>query len=121
MKVGGALRANAGAFVDSIADVRVWMIIALFSLSWRILEMVDTTPALLKEGSFMLLVGMVVGNGGLGAAVLWGFGGTKTGAEVMKANNDAVIASGPALTEPTTGQTTSTTVVKTDPLEPTQP
>lgn len=92
--------ASAREHLAILTDVRVWMIVALFALSWRILEMVDQSPTLLKEGSFMLLVGMVVGNGGLGAAVLWGFGGTKTGAEVMKAQSAAVIASGPSPADP---------------------
>jgi hypothetical protein len=104
-------RANLRAITNALPDIRVWVIIALFLLSWRILEMISTEPALLKEGAFMLLVGMIVGNGGLGAAVLWLFGGTKTGGEVMKAQNDAVIASGPALTEPVTGTVTTTATV----------
>ncbi len=115
---GQTARDNLHAITDALPDVRIWMIVALFALSWRILEMVAAQPTLLKEGSFMLLVGMVVGNGGLGAAVLWGFGGTKIGSQVMQDQSRAIIASGPA---PVDEPISTTTTVTSGPAAPATP
>ena len=99
---------------DGLVDIRGLVTFALFVLSGALLLMIYLDPGLLKEGAFMLLVGMVIGQGGLGAVTGWLFGGTKTGGEVMKSNAEAVIAAAPTLPPGSTTVTTSTS-----PAEPT--
>ena len=80
---------------DDIGSLRSLVIICLFILSGVVLWMIHDDPGLLKEGAFMLLVGMIVGQGGQGAATAWLFGGTQTGAAVMKSNAETLQASAP--------------------------
>ncbi len=86
---------NGGGKTDGIDGIRSLVIVGLFILSGIILWMIHDNPALLKEGAFMLLVGMVVGQGGQGAATAWLFGGTQTGSQVMKSNAETLQASAP--------------------------
>lgn len=100
---------------DGIDAIRSTVIIGLFILSGAILWMIYSNPALLKEGAFMLIVGMIIGQGGQGAATAWLFGGTQTGAQVMKSNAETLAASAPP---PPPGSTITTTTATVTPETP---
>jgi hypothetical protein len=80
---------------DRVTDVRSLVILALFILSGALLGMIYANPGLLHETAFMMLVTLIIGQGGLGAVTAFLFGGTKTGSDVMKAQSEAVIAGTP--------------------------
>jgi hypothetical protein len=77
-----------------IPDARGLFALGLFAVVFYLLHMIGQDPALLKDSSFMGLAMLLCGTGGLGLAATFFFGGTKTGAEVMKSQSDAVILSG---------------------------
>lgn len=88
--------------VDRITpDVRAWVAIGVFGLVAFVLVMIRENPKLLANASFMQLAALLVGSGGLGMVASFFFGGTKSGSEVMTAQNKAVIASAPPA-DPTT-------------------
>lgn len=86
-----------------VPDTRVWVMVGIFGLAYKILSMIEAKPDLLTNAAFMTVATMVLGGSGLGAVVAFQFGGTKTGSEVMKAQSAAVIASTPPA-DPTKGQ-----------------
>ena len=83
-----AVRAGAreplhARLLKALPDARAWMAGGLFVLAWRVLGMIAANPALLANSSFMVIVGLIIGGGGLGLANAFFFGGTKAGSEVM--------------------------------------
>ena len=83
-----------------VPDFRAWVAAGVFALAFYIVHMIEKNPTLLANASFMQMVGMVVGGSGLGVIVLFCYGGTKSGSDVMSAQNKAVIASSPPPADP---------------------
>ncbi len=76
-------------------DARIWVMVGLFSLAWRLIEIIATKPDILNSAPFMTIVTLVLGGSGIGAVVSFLYGGTKTGSEVMKSNAETLQASAP--------------------------
>ncbi len=76
-------------------DARIWVMLGLFALAWRLLWMIAERPALLDSAPFMTIATLILGGSGIGAVVSFLFGGTKTGGEVMKSNAETLQASTP--------------------------
>ena len=72
-------------------EVRILIMIGLFALAWRLLDMIGSNVKLLDSGAFMIIVGLIIGSGGLGTLVAFYFGASKTGADVMSAQSQSVI------------------------------
>lgn len=100
------------SFHIGLPDIRLLGLLIYAGLTWKLLDMVARNPLLLNIASFMTVVTLIVGGGGLGLAATFMWGGTKSGSDVMKAQNDAVIASTPP---PADGTTTTTTTTATEP------
>lgn len=67
-------------------DARAWAGVAIVSLTWKVLDMIDKNPTLLGNASFMQLVGGIVGAGGLGLFLAFHFASSSGAA---KANQRA--------------------------------
>lgn len=65
-------------------DVRGWAILGFFGLTFQLLHMIDTNPALLKDASFMQFA-QALATGGILLVATNLFGGTKSGAETNSA------------------------------------
>lgn len=72
-------------------EVRIVILVFLFLLAWKLLNMLEANPKLLGDSAFMIIVGMIIGSGGIGALVAFYFGASKTGADVMQAQSASVI------------------------------
>lgn len=79
-----------------IPDTRVAVMLGVFGLAYKILLMIEAKPALLDNSAFMTVVTLIIGGSGLGAVIAFLFGGTRTGAEVMKAQSASLIANSAA-------------------------
>lgn len=99
----GALPAAVRTLLRLTPDIRVMIVIGYFGLALRLLYMIEGKVQLLDSAPFMTIATLIVGTGGLGAISTWYFGGTRTGSEVMKAQNEALTAA------PAPGTTTTTT------------
>lgn len=74
-----------------VPDTRSLVTLGMLALAWRLLEMVDAEPGLLKDAAFMTLATLVLGSGGIGAAVNF-FYGSSRGAEQQSQQTTAALA-----------------------------
>lgn len=81
-----------------IPDTRSFVTMGMFALAWRMLEMIDSEPKLLENPAFMTLATLVVGGSGLGAAVSYFYGSSKS---ADKQTSDAVATLSAAATNNT--------------------
>lgn len=72
-------------------DFRGGSAMATFGLVFFLFWMIYQTPDLLQDSAFTGLAGLLVGSGGIGTVLSFAFGGTKTGSEVMKSQNQALM------------------------------
>jgi len=84
-----------------IPDIRVWIVVGLFALAWRLLYMIEATPSLLNSAPFMSIAVLILGSGGMGAIVAFYYGGTKSSSSVMEKQSPARVAQQPASPSPT--------------------
>ena len=89
------MKLGAKQVIQFFPSIRSWVIGGFFALAWKLLNMVEVNPSLLKDQIFAAIVTAVIISGGLAIIVGNLFGGTKVGSEVMKSNADAVVASPP--------------------------
>ena len=101
-------------WLDYVPDVRVWIVIGLFGLAWRLLYMIEAQPALLNSAPFMTITTLILGGAGLGAPVAFYYGGTKTGSDTMKSQTDALTAAVPAQPDATATTTATVTTSTTE-------
>jgi hypothetical protein len=85
-------------WADLIPDTRAFVAGGYFALAFYLLYMVGISPSLLGNAAFMTVASLIIGTGGLGVVGSFFFGGTKTGAEVMNRQSQAL--SGPAAPPP---------------------
>lgn len=83
------------AWPKLIPDLRVVVAFGYIALVWRLIDAVVANPRLLAVPAMITLITLLAGGGGLGLITAFLYGGTKTGSDVMKAQNDAVINSPP--------------------------
>ena len=78
------------AITDAVArfDMRAWFTLLLFGLVWKILTMIEDTPALLESAPFMQLVGPIAGAGGLLLIASFLYGSNKESAQKSEALRD---------------------------------
>lgn len=71
------------AITDGLArfDMRSWFTLLLFGLVWKILTMIEETPALLESAPFMQFVGPIGGAGGLLLIASFLYGSNKESAQ----------------------------------------
>lgn len=69
-------------------DQRGWISIAMFALSWRLVEIINANPLLLANASFMQVVTLIIGSGGLLLILAFHFAASK-GASEANARADA--------------------------------
>jgi hypothetical protein len=92
-----------------VPDAREWWLVGLFALAWKLLDMVQQRPDLLKDAAFMTIATLILGGSGIGAASSFLFGGTKTGSEVMSSQQKVIAATATAPALPPDTTTTTTT------------
>lgn len=76
-------------------DARGWVALGMFGLAWRMIEILNRNPALLANASFMQVVTLVVGSGGLLLVLAFYFASTKEQAKRNETQNDAATISVP--------------------------